>query len=80
MIRLYYNFKDAKDGLVWSVDQGDISTEVHYEWVDIQALMTTGFNSSPAHGEPTAWLEPMYDRQRVLTQTYSGGRGVRISD
>lgn len=57
MVRVYWNIGDAWGGLVWSVDNGDISTEVNVKSVSVLCVMETKCNLSAVFPEPKGWLE-----------------------
>lgn len=57
MVRIYWNKKEAVDGLVWSVDQGDISTEVNVKAVICYVSLVTDENLNASEGEPKGWMQ-----------------------
>lgn len=56
MIRLYYNTRNAADGLVWSIDAGDVDTERNYRRVYIMCEMSTEFDPDVQLPRPSGYL------------------------
>lgn len=55
--RVYFN-RWADAPMVWSVDQGDISTEINVSAIHMDAPCTTGSNPACDNvREPRAWFE-----------------------
>ncbi len=56
MVRLYYNYRHANDGLIWSLDCGDITTEINAAEVIVLADMKTAFDQFAKYPNPSGWL------------------------
>lgn len=57
--RVYFHKRDGKHPVVWSVDEGDQTTEVHVQWVTLGdgVAAFSAVNLEAKDGEPAAWVE-----------------------
>lgn len=80
MIRIYWNKKEAVDGLVWSVDQGDISTEVNVKEIICYIPLVSHENLSASENDPKGWMQTIADVKITFSEdkltAYIGNKRV----
>lgn len=56
--RVYFHKRNGDDPVVWSVDQGDQTSEMHVQWFSFVGCMACSrSNLQPAPGAPSGWIE-----------------------